>query len=52
MITYLASVVALADDPDAQKVHTLATEEILKAFSTLVTAIPEPARMFTSLMNH
>ncbi|KIJ41885.1 hypothetical protein M422DRAFT_60390 [Sphaerobolus stellatus SS14] len=44
MIIYIASVAALADEPDTQKLHAPATEEILKAFSTLVPTLPEASR--------
>lgn len=44
MITYVASVAALVEEPDAQKVHAPATEEILKAFSTFLPTVPETSR--------
>ncbi|KAF8584408.1 ARM repeat-containing protein [Ramaria rubella] len=44
LITYIASVAALADEFDAQKAQGPATEEILKAFSTFLSAVPEASR--------
>ncbi|KAF8523823.1 ARM repeat-containing protein [Gautieria morchelliformis] len=44
MITYVASVAALVDEPEAQRIHGPAIEEILKAFSTFLWAVPEISR--------
>jgi len=44
IITYITTVAALADEPDAQKMHVAAIEEILKAFSSLVPSIPAALR--------
>jgi hypothetical protein len=46
MITYIASVAALVEEPEAQRVHGPAVEEILKAFSTFLWTVPEISRMF------
>jgi hypothetical protein len=46
MITYVASVAALAEEPDVQKVHAPATEEILKALSTFLPTVPEVSRKY------
>ena len=46
MIAYVASVAALVEEPDVQKVHAPATEEILKAFSTFLPTVPETSRKY------
>lgn len=46
MITYVASVAALAEEPETQKAHGPAIEEILKAFSTFFLAVPEASRKY------
>lgn len=46
MIAYIASVAALVEEPETQKVHGPATEEVLKAFSTFLSSVPEASRTF------
>ena len=46
IIDYLATVAALADDPNAQDAHLNATEELLKAFDAFFASTKEEFREY------
>lgn len=48
MITFIAKVASFSDEPEKQKIHVSAVEEILKALVSLFQAVPERSRMFFS----